>query len=237
MSTRAGYINIINNGREIVAPLLGGGSAGAMHAITGPDHLACLIVPCSNQGPYAGALIGAVWGLGHAIPTILLGMLLYVLKNQASSYGNTLDKISKYSSLLVGLNLVFIGVLGLKDSWKEDPESISLDNNDTKKGIPLSLVFGNGFLHGFSLDGVVSLVPSLTLSTAYAALLYLLSYAVSTAVVMSAAAAAISGSISKLWSNMGEGSKLPQKLAYYSSLVSIVLGLLWSSYAILGNTI
>ncbi|CAN0301645.1 unnamed protein product, partial [Ectocarpus fasciculatus] len=212
-------------------PVLGGTVAGAMHAVTGPDHLTGLIVPCANKDMLTGALIGATWGVGHALSTMLVGMVLYLLKSRASVYGDIFDKISKFSSFLVGLSLVLIGVVGLFETLNHTNAHTTLEGTAESTRIPWGFILGNGVLHGFSIDGAVSIIPSLALDSWMGALVYLISYSSSTTVVMSAAAAALSAGVSRLERLLG--SNAPQKLAYYSSLISIMIGALWSFRSLL----
>lgn len=56
----------------MVAAIYGAGS-GALHAVSGPDHLLSL-GPLALGRPAAPWRIGLVWGLGHAVGTLLLGL-------------------------------------------------------------------------------------------------------------------------------------------------------------------
>jgi hypothetical protein len=218
----------------LLNPTFGGTMAGAMHAITGPDHLTGLIAPCANRGAVGGALVGAVWGIGHGISTVIVGMTLFYLKSQLSAYEDVFDKINKYSSALVGLSLMLIGLFGMFEAWSSSVGSNFTSGQTTftkeepgqKASIPFGLIFGNGLLHGFSIDGAVSLVPSLAVSSAFLAMVYLVSYSLSTMLVISAAAAFISAGISKLETLLD--TRVPQKLAYYSSIFSLLIGLFWT---------
>jgi hypothetical protein len=224
---------MVGNSALLLRPAFGGGAAGAMHAITGPDHLTGLLAPCANKGFSGGALIGAMWGLGHAVSTVILGMLFFFLKNQMSTYSKLFDSVNKYSSVFVGANLVLIGLFGMYEAFGSSDDKVSADRAAQSKAtaVPYGLIFGNGLLHGFSIDGAVSLAPSLTLNSWPFALTFLVSYAFSTAVVISAAAGAISAGVSKL-DNLLD-SNVPKQLAYYSSILSVVIGTLWSLYSVI----
>ena len=60
-----------------VALLYGAGS-GALHAVTGPDHVLCLS-PAALERPKASWRIGVTWGVGHALGTLLLAVPLLAL--------------------------------------------------------------------------------------------------------------------------------------------------------------
>src|SRR5687767_9578486 len=58
--------------------ILSGASSGAIHAVTGPDHLLSL-GPAALSSPRAAGRIGLFWGAGHALGTLLLSLPLLVL--------------------------------------------------------------------------------------------------------------------------------------------------------------
>lgn len=96
--------------------ILGGFLAGGLHAITGPDHLAALIPSSIGLNGLHGLRIGAFWGFGHGISAMVLGMGMFSLKD---SLGGKLDVIKNLSNLaesIVGVSLVFIGLMGIKEN-------------------------------------------------------------------------------------------------------------------------
>ncbi len=62
--------------------------------------------------------IGAVWGLGHGISAIIMGMVAFFLKGRLSSYSHStlIPKLSLYTEVLIGVSLIVIGLLGLKEA-------------------------------------------------------------------------------------------------------------------------
>ena len=58
--------------------LLYGASSGALHAVSGPDHLLSL-GPAALAAPRGSFRVGLVWGLGHALGTLVLSVPLLVL--------------------------------------------------------------------------------------------------------------------------------------------------------------
>src|SRR5688572_8215922 len=62
--------------------LLSGAGSGALHAITGPDHLLSL-GPAALRSPHTARRIGLYWGIGHALGTLLLSLPLLFLMQAA----------------------------------------------------------------------------------------------------------------------------------------------------------
>jgi hypothetical protein len=57
----------------MTSAILMGASSGALHAVTGPDHVLSL-GPMVLGSPRAPWRIGARWGIGHAVGTLLLAL-------------------------------------------------------------------------------------------------------------------------------------------------------------------
>jgi hypothetical protein len=63
-----------------------------------------------------------VCGIGHGLSAILMGAVAFFLKGRLSSSFSHgfLPKFSLYTELLIGLSLVVIGVLGIKEAASYD---------------------------------------------------------------------------------------------------------------------
>src|ERR1041384_330945 len=64
--------------RSMTVAILSGATSGALHAVTGPDHLLSL-GPAVLRAPRAASRIGLSWGAGHALGTLLLALPLLLL--------------------------------------------------------------------------------------------------------------------------------------------------------------
>jgi hypothetical protein len=108
----------------------------------GPDHLAALLPRCIGQRWYRSIRVGAIWGIGHGISAMLLGCVAFFLKRASSNYlfasssGRSsrllLWLASKGSSMMdiaVGVSLIVIGIMGIKEAreWQFEP---ILENSD-----------------------------------------------------------------------------------------------------------
>ncbi len=131
--------------------------------------------------------------------------------------------LTKYSGIAVGLSLVAIGIIGVYENLYEIPQN---NSSEASNSVTNWLIFANGILHGFSLDGVAVLLPSLTLSTASDAIQFLISYSIATILVISSAAGLISASSSSVL--VASVPSLPRKLSLYFSILSILLGSFWA---------
>lgn len=172
--------------------------------------------------------IGAAWGLGHGFSATLIGLFAYLLKDRVSHQFVVFEKLSTVAESAVGLSLLFIGALGLKetlidgahaDGGEEEPEKLSTLKSN-------SAIFTNGVLHGLSWDGFPSLMPTLTLTSIRAVLLFLVSYCMGTMVAMSVTAGAVGeGSL-----RLGEATNnpnLPKKMSIVTSIIAIAIGSFW----------
>jgi len=221
----------------------GGLFAGGLHAIAGPDHLAALLPKCCGQRWYKSVKIGALWGVGHGISCLFLGMAAFFLKNRlSSSMGVTSTILHGASHLMeaaVGVSLVIIGLMGVKEAreWEEDLEQnhMSLGCAATPAGIPLARNSGiifNGILHGFSWDGAPSLAPALAVASWKGNISFLLAYAVGTIAAMAATTTIIGEGTARAGDAL-QRPDIPQKLSFISSFVAIVIGAIWVGLAFL----
>ena len=206
--------------------VIGGLLAGSLHAVTGPDHIAALLPASVGQRWHQGLRIGASWGLGHGLSATLIGLFGFLLKDRLGSHFSVVEKLSGVAESAVGISLVLIGGIGLREALDAEvnPEDDSAISSPPLKS--KGAIFTNGILHGFSWDGAPSLAPALTLSSWRSAMLFLFSYSIGTMVAMSATAGAVGEGTRRL----GKASKspeLPRKMSIISSCLAIAIGCFW----------
>lgn len=136
------------------AILLGAGS-GALHAVTGPDHLLSL-GPVVLERPRKAAGVGLVWGVGHGIGTLLLAAAVLLM----AEYVN-LSALDGWSGRIAGAVLIATGLVVLHK--KTDPQnsagSPTLDSGSSHAGAPLTV----GLLHGATgASALLLLLPAAT---------------------------------------------------------------------------
>lgn len=224
-----------------------------LYIFTGPDHLAALIAPSVGKSGFNGLRIGALWGIGHSISALLLGLTAYYLKGQFTGRFAIMEKLATYAESAVGFSILFIGILGIKESREAEHEeftnSVNFVNFSAVSGgttnsvdgstaavlkpaaAPSSVskpksfraILANGMLHGFSWDGAPSLAPAIAMSSWEGALAFLLSYSLGTIIAMSIAA----GAVGELSMRVGQATgdpDLPKKLSIVSSVAAVAIG-------------
>mmetsp|Transcript_36181 Transcript_36181/g.51171 ORF Transcript_36181/g.51171 Transcript_36181/m.51171 type:complete len:316 (+) Transcript_36181:234-1181(+) len=220
----------------------GGLFAGGLHAIAGPDHLAALLPRCCGQRWYKAGRVGILWGLGHGMSATILGVLAYFLKNRIAKTGLLNSILSKGASLTevaVGLSLIVIGLMGIKEAreWKQEMDMVqpkSLSAGAAESGMKTAqkgAVVFNGLLHGFSWDGAPSLAGALAVANWKGNLAFLLSYGLGTIAVMTVATTLI-GEGTRRAGQLFERPDIPQKLSLVSSILAIAIGSVWCGMAL-----
>eukprot|EP01035_Chromulina_nebulosa_P019595 gene19595-25499_t len=205
-------------------PLFGGGFlSGGLHAVTGPDHLAAILPSSIGQSGWRGMKLGAIWGLGHGFSAIILGITAFIVKGKVSSKFKFLHNLSTFAESAVGLSLIAIGLLGLKENIfdSNDQELLAIDRQRDSRAI-----FANGLLHGFSWDGAPSLAPALAMSTWESILGFLLSYCIGTTFAMSLAVGLLSEGSTRL-GKVVKSPDLTKTLSIISSILAILIGAFW----------
>uniref|UniRef100_A0A0G4HK98 Urease accessory protein UreH-like transmembrane domain-containing protein n=1 Tax=Chromera velia CCMP2878 TaxID=1169474 RepID=A0A0G4HK98_9ALVE len=216
-----------------IATFCGGALAGALHAVSGPDHLAALVPQCVGVRAGRAARTGAVWGFGHGLSAMTMGVAAWLLKERMHN-SPVVAQLESVTELLVGLTLILIGVLGWKEAQDWDVSELKQEIAKAEAGGPgrgamksSGAIFANGILHGFSLDGAPSLTPALAFPTFQGVLGFLLSYCVGTAMAMSGTTSLIGETTLQL-SASSKNPEVPRRLAKGSSLIAVSVGLVWT---------
>jgi hypothetical protein len=217
---------------KLIDPALAGGLlSGGLHAVTGPDHVAAVLPNSMGQRWWAGLRVGAIWGLGHGISTMILGLAALMVKNQMSARFKMIEGLSKLAESAVGFSLVFIGLMGIKEVREMGNEGSGhgADARGVTQSRPRSqrAILMNGLLHGFSLDGAQTIAPALAMKGLHSAVFFLVAYCFGTMAAMAITAGALGESSIRLFKNNSNNADLPKKLAFTSSLVALIVGLYW----------
>ncbi len=188
----------------MVSAVLAGLSVGAVHAVTGPDHLAA-VVPMSLDTPWRGARTGLAWGTGHGAGVAVLAVIAFALRQFF-----VIEIVSGWSELVVGALLVLIGAWALRRA------------RPAHRGhTHLAPAFGVGTLHGTAGMGhLVGLIPALGLPLV-PAVVYLVAFLVGAAGAMTAVGL-LSGAASRRLGPDHRGS-----LDVLAGVAAIAVGIGW----------
>lgn len=188
-----------------MAVLFGAGS-GALHAVTGPDHVLSL-GPVALGQPRSSWRIGLEWGVGHALGTLLLAVPLLLLATSLH-----LPRIAAWGDRLAGAALIGTAAW----SWFNLRRRAHAALEGSQR--PLFM----GLIHGVCGAGTLVLVlPVLISSSLPRGLSFLAAFAIGSTVSM----AALTWAISKLGGKLQHRSIARIQPAI--ALASIGLGTAW----------
>ncbi|MCY1076647.1 hypothetical protein [Archangium lansingense] len=200
----------------MVAAIAGLGS-GALHAVSGPDHLLSLAPLSLGIGRRAWR-VGLLWGLGHG-----LGTLLCVAAVAWVAAALNLNVLQTWGERIAGGALLMTGVVGLR-RW--------LAHRTPGKGAAASSsgaasswsVLSIGFIHGLTgAAAVLLLLPAAVAASPVWQALYLGGFVLGSTLAMSALTAALSASSSAV----PKPEALLRHVPAVASFGSVLLGGWW----------
>ena len=203
--------------------------AGIIHVIGGADHLIAM-APSSITNPKDALKNGFSWGLGHSSGVLFLSLIAIFFKDITH-----LNKFSYFAEFLVGISLLVIGILAIKNSFKfnvhnhlhEHNNGISHQhihyhrNEDRHHSRHSHALTSLGILHGLAGGShLIALIPALALPIQQG-IIYLVAYLVGSLLVMSSFTYLIS------ISTINAGQKVIKKLIAFAGGISFAMGLFW----------
>ena len=225
-------------------PVYAGIIAAIFHVITGPDHLAA-VTPFAIESKKKAWKVGVFWGLGHLLGMSLIGVLFILFEEFIP-----IEKISEYSEQLVGFVLIFIGVWAFyqvfnkkskhqhlhvhsekspvvhQHSHKHDQDKMHHHDHGKKIKHSYFTSFSVGVLHG--LAGVAHFIlflPILGLDSTFAAVQYIIGFAIGTVVAMTTYAFVIGKITSLAKKEHNEDFFKGVRLA--GGFFAIIIGIYW----------
>lgn len=219
--------------------MLAGLSAGALHVLSGPDHLAAVAPLAEADGDRRSAWrTGLAWGLGHGGGVVLLGLL-----GLLAARALPLESISLAAEVLAGLSLIVVGGWALRRAFGVEFR----DERHTHAGTPpvvhahphvhtrggdaahahahTHAAAGIGLIHGLAGAGhLLGALPALALGTGAGAA-YLLAYVLAAVGVMTIFA----GGVATLREVLGrrDGRRLARGFSVALGTATITVGVAW----------
>lgn len=185
---------------------------GALHILSAPDHLGALI-PLGLVDKKSSLRVGVLWGLGHLIGLLVIGILLFFFKNWIN-----LEGLSHYGFLYVGFLLIFIGLWVIYRSRKS-----SFAKDTSHKHSHLSKIsLGVGLLHGLlGYSHIYTLAPTLSMND-----MDYFAYFGGVSVGGFIAVLGISLLIYFAPEKLTQNNRLYQKIAKISGVIAVVMGVI-----------
>ena len=195
---------------------LAGLVAGAVHVLSGPDHLAA-IAPYAVADKARSWRTGVRWGLGHSAGVLGVGLLV-LLTRQALP----VEALSARSELGVGLVLVGIGIWGIRVALlRRDGQPWGT----RQRHVHGRAAFAVGTLHGLAGSShLLGILPALALLSDAVASAYLLCFGTGSVVAMGTFASLI-GWIAGRPGASGAGTQ--RALLGLCSLIAVAVGGFW----------
>ncbi len=211
------------------AVILTGVLAGFVHVISGADHLIAM-APSAINSPKKALKNSISWGLGHSSGVLLLAFLAIFIKDITP-----LNKFSNIAEFLVGISLLIVGVIAIKNSFKLSIHSHSHKHengfahrhyhfhtkeqkNNNKDSHALT---GLGLLHGIAGGShFLAVLPALALPL-ISACFYLISYLIGSLISMNLFTSLIS------FTTLNVGQKFIKRLICGAGGLSFSMGLFW----------
>jgi hypothetical protein len=187
--------------------MLFGASSGALHAVTGPDHVLSLgpMAIGSRRSPWR---LGARWGVGHAVGTLLLCAPVLWLAQHAR-----LPFLASVGDRLAGVALLGTAIV----SFIQVRRQAAVDEDGVGRNAVVV-----GFIHG--LTGAASLlliVPMLAGGSLPSSLVFLGAFAAGSTATM----AALTSVLARLGARLSPARA--RMARYVGCAASAALGLFW----------
>lgn len=215
---------------ELLSSAWTGFFAGCLHTLSGPDHLAALAPLSIGRTAIESAAVGALWGCGHDAGQMIFGLLFLVLKDRLH-----IEIIRTWGTRVVGLTLLIIGAMGIKEASEVPTPCVALENGECdvsvletpgnlpppgKKKIGFA-TFATGIIHGLQPDALMMVLPALALPSRVAGAAFLGMFLVGTVFAMGSYTVFIGSCSQALKERI---PRITEKLTWASSLVAIGLG-------------
>ncbi|KAI9127499.1 hypothetical protein K1719_000492 [Acacia pycnantha] len=215
---------------ELLSSAWTGFFAGCLHTLSGPDHLAALAPLSIGRTRMESAAVGALWGCGHDAGQVIFGLIFLLLKDQLH-----IEVIRTWGTRVVGLTLLAIGAMGIREASEVPTPCVALDNGECDVSVYESLdnrtvgkkkigfaTFATGIVHGLQPDALMMVLPALALPSRWAGAAFLIMFLLGTVVAMGSYTVFIGSCSQALKDRI---PRITEKLTWASSLIAIAIGL------------
>jgi hypothetical protein len=226
--------------------ILGSGLlAGAVHVVSGVDHLAALL-PLAVGGRARAFGLGVRWGIGHSAGVAVIAVLALALRERLD-----LGLVEGLGEGLVGAVLIFIGARGIRSALRIRIHSHSHEHragehahlhvhagaseeehaHDPQAHGHRHTALAAGMLHGVAGSAhFLGVLPAVALPTMVASFSYVAAFAAGTILAMGAFAALVGEGTSRAFAS----PHALQRTLLAASIVTILVGAGWLLVAGLG---
>ena len=200
---------------------LSGIAFGALHVLSGPEHLAAL-APFSVEARQRAWTVGLRWGLGHSAGTVGVGIIAYAIRD-----GIDLDLLAGIGRYAVGAILIAIGLWGLHHLRGMEPGIQVMEPDD--RHLHTTAAFLVGSAHGIAGTGyLLGVLPLLSMSGWLEAGAYLAGFAIGTILAM----ILFSGLLGLLGQKSGAHAVRAYRRVFGgASAAALVAGIVWTALA------
>ncbi len=213
-----------------VAGALLGLFVGMRHAFE-PDHLTAVATLASEaRGPRRGAVLGALWGVGHTVSIVLVGMILLVVGGVMPS------RLAASFEIAVSAMLVVLGVRAIVLAVRVGAAGPACEHrhghaSHRHAGPAAHFHVGRwalawrplavGLVHGLAGSGALTALVFARLGSSVDRVVYLALFGAGSIAGMAVASAVVGASFARF-------ARSGRTLGTVAGLVSIVLGVVWS---------
>lgn len=214
--------------------------AGALHVLSGPDHLAA-IAPLAVDSRRSVWRAGFLWGVGHTSGVLLVGALTLLLRELLP-----IERFSSFSERAVGAALIVVGIWGFRRALRMRVHLHAHQHDGTRHAhvhvhdarhehAPavdaqpahdhMHASFSFGILHGFAGSShVFGILPALAFATRSQATAYLASYGIGTVAAMTGFSALVGVMATRA---RFRGTAFYRNLLYGCSTAAVIVGGFW----------
>jgi threonine/homoserine/homoserine lactone efflux protein len=194
-------------------------AAGALHVVSGVDHLAALLPLAVGRRARVFAT-GAAWGAGHSVGVAVIGLAGVLLRERLD-----IEALSSWAEIAVGVMLVGLGLFALRRALRRTHVHGPEEGSVPGAGSPWRAALAAGTLHGVAgAAHFLGVLPAFVLRGWSLPALYLASFAVGTVASMGIFAILVGRGSARL---AGRSPHAVRWVTGAAGLTAVAVGLAW----------